>query len=363
VLFDRSSRVFSRDYFAARSRFRAAAERSGFELVPSPIQAHGPGGEALFVDFARRGPSAPRTAVVVSSGTHGVEGFFGSALQLLLLDRVLSRRALPAHTALLFVHAINPYGFAWRRRVNEQNIDLNRNFLLRGKSFAGAPAAYRELDSLLNPPTPPTLLEPFWLKAGLEMKRLGFAALKNAIAQGQYDFPGGLFFGGKAPSESQSVLARRLPELLGNPERVIHIDLHTGLGPWTSYKLGVDMQDSDPRVTQLKEEFGAHRVAGYDPGGVFYEIQGGLGPWLEQLMPSTRYDTLLAEFGTYPSPLVLAAMRAENRAHHYAQSDRVTMRVVKRQLLEVFCPLSPAWRRKVAEKGLRIFERALVAAG
>jgi hypothetical protein len=362
-MFEGLSRAYSRDYFAARSRFRAAADRSGFELLASPIAAQGRGGEQLFIDFARRGSSTPRTAIVVSSGTHGIEGFFGSAVQLSLLEGVLRGVQLPAHTALLFIHALNPYGFAWRRRVNEQNIDLNRNFLLEGRSFAGAPDAYASLDPLLNPKTPPSLLEPFWLKAGLEIKRLGFAALKNAIAQGQYDFPGGLFYGGRGPSESQAVLRARLPELLGQPERVIHIDLHTGLGPWSSYKLGLDMKDSDPRVTQLKREFGAHRVTGYDPSGVLYEIQGGLGPWLEQIMPKTRYDCMLAEFGTYPSPLVLAAMRAENRAHHYAHGDRATMRVAKRQLLEVFCPVAPPWRSKVAGKGLKIFERALAAAG
>jgi hypothetical protein len=359
---DGLSRAYSRDYFAARSRFRAAASRSGFELTAAPIAAQGPGGEQLYLDFARKGSSAPRTAVVVSSGTHGIEGFFGSAVQLSVLEHMLQGRQLPEHTAVLFIHAVNPFGFAWRRRVNEQNIDLNRNFLLEGRSFQGAPEAYRSLDPLLNPPTPPTLLEPFWLKAGLEIKRLGFAALKNAIAQGQYEFPGGLFYGGHAPSESQEVLRQRLPELLGRPERVVHIDLHTGLGPWGSYKLGVDMRDSDPRVGKLKREFGAHRVTGYDPSGVLYEIQGGLGPWLEQLSPRTQYDCLLAEFGTYPSPLVLAAMRAENRAHHYAHDDRITMRLTKRQLLEVFCPLAPAWRSKVAEKGIKIFERALSAA-
>ena len=40
----------------------------------------------------------------------------------------LGARALPADTGALLVHAINPYGFAWTRRVNEDNADLNRNF-------------------------------------------------------------------------------------------------------------------------------------------------------------------------------------------------------------------------------------------
>ena len=38
---------------------------------------------------------------------------------------------------VLFLHALNPYGYAWRRRNNEENIDLNRNFLLPGEEYKG----------------------------------------------------------------------------------------------------------------------------------------------------------------------------------------------------------------------------------
>ena len=72
---------------------------------------------------------------------------------------------------------------------------------------------------------------------------------------------------------------------------------------------------------------------------------------------------MLAEFGTYPSPVVLAAMRTENRAHHYARSDRAVMRRAQRNLLEVFCPAAPLWRESVLRRGVRVIERALRAAG
>ena len=31
--------------------------------------------------------------------------------------------------SIVLLHASNPYGFAWGRRVNEDNVDLNRNFV------------------------------------------------------------------------------------------------------------------------------------------------------------------------------------------------------------------------------------------
>jgi hypothetical protein len=35
----------------------------------------------------------------------------------------------------MLIHALNPFGFAWLRRVNEANVDLNRNFQDFNKSL------------------------------------------------------------------------------------------------------------------------------------------------------------------------------------------------------------------------------------
>ena len=51
----------------------------------------------------------------------------------------------------VLLHALNPFGFAWRRRVNEDNVDLNRNFLLDDEGYVGCPDGYAHLDPLLLP--------------------------------------------------------------------------------------------------------------------------------------------------------------------------------------------------------------------
>ena len=57
----------------------------------------------------------------------GIEGFCGSGCQTgFLTENWKSRLAID--TALVLVHANNPHGFA-QRRINEDNIDLNRNFI------------------------------------------------------------------------------------------------------------------------------------------------------------------------------------------------------------------------------------------
>ncbi len=352
---------FSDDYEHSRARFIGAAARADFVLSEYPLDCDGPTGLALSIDVARKGPTNAQKVLVVSCGTHGVEGFFGAAVQAAVLETVLNTQTVPEQTAIVLIHALNPYGFAFRRRVNEDNVDLNRNFLLAGQPFSGAPPAYRELDGLLNPKHPPSALTPFLLVAGPKLLKYGFSALKNAIAQGQYDFPQGVFFGGKAPSRSQVILTSHAREWLGKPERVLHIDFHTGLGPWGGYALCADLPVDGARVQQLRREFGSEHVQSYDPKGVLYEIKGGLGRFLEAQFPDTQYDCLLAEFGTYSSLKVLRAMRVENCVHLHAPQDAARNARAKAHLLEAFCPESESWRSTVVERGVSVVRSALRA--
>lgn len=112
-----SIEYFSPDYFTARTRFRKVVEKAGGRLYAIPLAAKGPGNEDLTIDVGWIGSDHPKRVLLHSSGLHGVEGFAGSAIQLELLD---SLPTLPDDTALVFVHALNPYGMAWLRRFNEK---------------------------------------------------------------------------------------------------------------------------------------------------------------------------------------------------------------------------------------------------
>ena len=120
------------DYQAARARFLALAEplMASMETHSHPLP--GPDGETA-TDIARFGNPDAEYVLVLSSGTHGVEGYCGSFIQCQLLDDGLVER-LPENLSLVMIHGVNPHGFAWRRRVNEDNIDLNRNFVEHGST-------------------------------------------------------------------------------------------------------------------------------------------------------------------------------------------------------------------------------------
>ena len=141
---------FSADYATARRKFVEAASAAGAVTESLAHPGKGPAGEALTMDVAWIGPAEAERVLVTCSGMHGVEGFCGSAGQIAWLASGLCRD-LPDGVAWLAVHAVNPYGFAWHRRTNEDNVDLNRNFI---DHEAGHPEnnGYQALASAICPP-------------------------------------------------------------------------------------------------------------------------------------------------------------------------------------------------------------------
>lgn len=353
--------AFSPDYTTARARFRGAAHALGLELRPLLLSHRGPDGDELTVDIAVLGSSQPKRAVVVSSGLHGVEGFFGSAVQAALLEDVLGGWQPADGTAVVLLHALNPFGFAWLRRVNEDNIDLNRNFLLPDQDYSGSPEGYADLDGMLNPPRPPARVSLFLPQALLNIARHGMPTLKNAVAGGQYDFPRGLFFGGAAPSATRYLLGEHLPPLLGGCERVLHVDFHTGLGRHGTYKLFVDHPWGSDGAAGLGAIFGEDVVEPWEPEkGTSYAIRGGLGTWCKHAL-GPSYDVLAAEFGTVHVLKVISALHLENRSWQWGNRTSEEHQRHAEALRDVFAPPERRWRDAVVGKGLKIVQQALEA--
>ncbi|MEG4814085.1 M14 family metallopeptidase [Microcoleus sp. K5-D4] len=353
------SEAFSPNYITARERFRAASSSVGYQDTAYPIEQVSPTGEELTIDVAIGGSSNPRRCVVISSGLHGVEGFLGSAIQLTLLENHQLLRSLSPDFKVIFIHALNPYGFAWRRRWNENNIDLNRNFLLSEEIFDGSPKDYPKFNSFLNSTSSPSRFEPYIFQSLWLILKYGMTSLKNTFPVGQYDFPKGLFFGGHAPSKTQEILASNLPQWIGNASEVVHIDFHTGLGRWGTYKLLFDGSATSESCSRLAQRFGAEKIEPNNTEGVSYPIRGGLKTWCQALLPECRYDLLTAEFGTYSTIKVLKALRAENRAYWWGKSDQ-NYEWTKNQLVEMFAPRSRKWREQCLTQGLDVCKRALM---
>jgi len=184
---------------------------------------------------------------------------------------------------------------------------------------------------------------------------MGYGPLKQAVAEGQFDYPNGIFFGGHRPAQSTTIFkdnvqtwTQKLP--------VVHLDLHTGLGEHAKYKLLVPKQGR-AFLPQYSAVFGPDNVEVIGSvQGVAYNVRGDLGHYVTT--KKGDYHFLLAEFGTYSGVRVLGALRRENQAHFYANQSSSARQRAKAELVECFCPTSPAWRGSVVGQGVELIRAA-----
>ena len=345
---------FASNYVAARTRFRELATQCGAHQREHPIDTKGPGGVTLSLDTAYLGAAAPEALVVITSGTHGIEGFAGSALQQLFLSEFAADWSNARHGVLL-IHAINPYGFAFLRRANENNVDLNRNAL---DKFPGpANPAYAKIDAWLNPPSAPGAVDTFYLQAIWKVLHNGMPAVKQAIAGGQYEFPRGIFYGGQKREQSLSILDSILRDKkFARASRVLHLDLHTGLGPSGTYKLLVEFERTSDAYRELQQAFGEAEVEANDPEEtVAYHATGLLSEQTVQLFPTARVYPVVLEFGTHRLAKMIHMLCRENRLHFFGDPAGASGQKLKRQFLEIFCPSAKIWREQLIANGRKIY--------
>ena len=102
-----------------------------------------------------------------------------------------------------------PFGFACLRRVNESNVDLNRNFLRHPDDHVSSPD-YDRLYAALNPDTLDDASEQ-QARAVLRdfVVEHGARRLQEVVSAGQYRHPRGLQFGGHR-AEASNRIARQI---------------------------------------------------------------------------------------------------------------------------------------------------------
>ena len=344
---------FSKNYASARSRFIATACAAGASMDELHLNVMGPDGIPLATEIAWLGSDEPERVVIHSSGIHGVEGFAGSAVQLALLS---SDFRVPDGCALIVVHCLNPYGMAWLRRFNENNVDLNRNFIADEADRTGAADAYRQLNELLNPSGIPQA-DPFYARAAWSIMKYGMRTIRQAVAEGQYEYPNGLFFGGKQFEQGASLYLGWLSLRLKSVQQLFAIDVHTGLGKWGNETLFLRSGGERPDdATSLSARLGHTLVSDPATSGA-YEIHGLLSEVFEMLDPKPNWNFVLQEFGTYSGVRVLNALRQENRWHHFGDGSLDNW--TKRRMKKMFAPTSPRWREFVVERGVSFARRVI----
>lgn len=351
---------FSSSYDEARARFRAAARAAGARLESFENPAGlGPQGEPLVTEVASLGPEQARRVYLTISGTHGAEGYCGSGIQVAHLAEGLFD-VLPAGIRVVLVHAINPYGFAWGRRVNEDNVDLNRNFV--------------DFDAPLPENADYARLHPWLLPADWDgparaaadraieayVAEHGFAAFQAAVTGGQYRHRDGLFYGGAAPSWSrrtiEAVIARHCGPGL---ERLAVIDYHTGLGPTGHGEPIATTDPGSPSYQRCRSWFGPELTHPANGDSATAPVVGTLLEAFEAL--PVEVATLVMEYGTVPIGPLIDALRGDHWLHLHGGPAHPLAAQLKARMRAAFYVETRAWKAAVFGRAADFTQRALRA--
>ncbi len=359
--------AFSSSYAQARAKFLEAAAAAGLAVKSHPHPLPGRDGEALAMDVALDGASDAQNLLIVSSACHGVEGYCGTGVQVHALhDAEWRDKARSRGVAVLYIHALNPYGFSHIRRATHENVDLNRNFQDFSQPLP-VNEAYRELQPLLLPEQWPPGAENV-AAIGQFIATRGEAAYQAAITRGQHEFPEGLFFGGMAPTWSNRTLREVLRTHGRRARRIAWIDLHTGLGP-SGLGERIFAGREDPAAVQRARAWwggdGATPVTSiYDGSSTSAFLTGLMWTAMYDECPQAEFTGIAMEYGTVPVLEVLQALRAEHWLNVHPEAPPELARQIKRQMLDAFYTDTEVWKGQIISQARQaLFQAADGLAG
>ncbi len=353
---------FSHSYATARVKFLEAAASAGARIQSYPHPLPGFEGEALAMDVVLDGSPDAEKLLIVSSACHGVEGYCGSGVQVHALhDPTWRAQAAARGVAVLYIHALNPYGFSHIRRVTHENVDINRNFQDFSSPLPVKPA-YRELHALLLPEAWPPGPEN---QAALDahIARVGMKAFQAAVTSGQHEFPDGLFFGGTGPTWSNVTLRQVLRDYGGRASRVAWIDIHTGLGPSAVGERICACRDEPVALARARAWWGSDGstpvTSIYDGSSTSALLTGLMWNSVYTECPQAEYTGIALEYGTYPMERMIAAMRAEQWLQLHPQADGVMARRIKQDMLDMFYVDTDAWKARIVDQARTTLAQAV----
>ena len=299
--------------------------------------------------------------IVLTTGVHGMEGYIGSVMLDVFFGEIYPTLDT-SNTGILIVANVNPYGMKYMRRYNENNVDLNRNFIEDWDSFdRTSNKDYPKVVSFLQPEG--KMGNAFWHEVGFYLSLAkeaiftGAGTISDALLTGQYEYPEGVYYGGDGDEKSTTYLKGVFADCLnGEYENIIHVDIHSGYGP--RYNMVIFNSVQDPTTEEeAKAMFGYDYIIATD-SEEFYETFGDTTDYFYRLARGLNsekdlYSTCF-EFGTigdgfFDSILSLKYTVDENRQHRFPTDNAITEQMVRENYYELFYPTETEWREKTIQ--------------
>ena len=346
---------FRTDYEDIRLHLQELSDGLGAEFASHPIDES----DGLYIDsFYLPSRDTQTNLVVLTTGVHGIEGYIGAAMLDVFFGEIYPTLD-HSDTGVLVVANVNPYGMKHLRRYNENNVDLNRNFILDWDSFDRASnQEYPKVDTFLGPTG--KIGNALWHEAGFYLSLAktaiteGADTISDALLTGQYEYPEGVYYGGDGDESStvylKDVFARCLESRY---ENIVHIDIHSGYGPRYNMVIFNSVFETMTEAESVAA-FGYGNVIAHDSES-FYATTGDTTDFFYRLAQQKDTDTALFstcfEFGTigdafFDTILSLHYTVDENRNHFYPTDNGVSAQIVHENYMELFYPTETAWREK-----------------
>ena len=355
---------FHESYDENRERFRrlaASLQREFSDVEISKCIVKSKVDSDLTIDAVYVPPrSKAKKLLIMTSGVHGMEGFTGSAVQQHFMTKVLDGAVLQ-NMGVLLIHAINPYGFKYQRRVSENNVDMNRNFHSNKDLFTRKNEGYASIYHFLNPQRKVRAgyfsNSLFFLQASYMISKYLMRALRQATVQGQYEFSKGIFYGGNDFEPQKEWLERLITEKTNGYEFVFVIDIHTGLGERGKLHY-LPGYDQDPNSETLLEQlFKGYTIDWPNKEREFYTVTGMFRQYVGSLLSADKkYIRIAFEYGTLNSQSIFGSIRSihnmilENQGFHHGYENSKAENLVTHRFREMFFPSSKIWRSQIMKQ-------------
>jgi hypothetical protein len=363
------------DYEESRARFRELTRvlQAGWPQVSADAHPLTGSNKNLTIDIIKALPrQTSERLLVITTGLHGIEGYVGAAVQRLFVSEY-APRLNPDNTGLVLVHAINPWGMKEHRRVNENNVDLNRNFIYDFSGSGGAAnPAYQKAEGVLQPEKPISgaVSSFFYLTLLNKILTMGPAVFRQAVLLGQYDHPSGMYYGGKGFEYSARVMIDLYLEMLPKFNSILFIDMHSGYGP----RYGMTLVNSfyEQRDSLFLQNLYDYPLVAKADNDELYRMHGDMIDYLYRVVmksyPGKRFYGTSFEFGTIGDSFFavlksLKAMIDENRLYHHGAANEKAARQARQAFFELFYPGEERWREKALDDARRAFNGVLKAEG
>ena len=364
-----SDAFFNDNYEESRERFRNSINevKRIFPSASLTIKHVGDSNDDLTIDVIEANASNKHeNLLIITTGLHGIEGYMGAAILQLFI-----REYLPLinnqDTGLLLVHSLNPWGMKHKRRVNENNVDLNRNFiydwLKLDKNFN---EQYSKATGFFNKKAQISSIIRYNLSYNLSLIKTLFIlrpkGLSNAVLLGQYRYSNGIYYGGKNYEESTEYIIYLLRKYIKIYSNIVMIDIHTGYGPRNQMCI-VNSASEEKSSEELSLLF-SYPLVNKTDSKEFYAINGDMIDFVYVLQQnefsSKKIYTTAFEFGTYGDSLManlksLAAIIKENQLFWYGTKNEVVDSKIKKNFMFLFYPSEIKWREKAIQDARQAF--------